>query len=72
MSADDDGTQFTLLGGTGAVGAAGLADRYAYPETGAGCWVRANMVASADGGATSAGKSGGLGGAHGLRLPPDS
>lgn len=63
MSADDDGTQFTLLGGTGAVGAAGLADRYAYPETGAGCWVRANMVASADGGATSAGKSGGLGGA---------
>lgn len=63
MSADHDGTQFTVLGGVGAIDAAGLADRYAYPDTGSRCWVRANMIASADGGATSAGKSGGLGGA---------
>ncbi|WP_163724222.1 pyrimidine reductase family protein [Mycolicibacterium psychrotolerans] len=63
MSADHDGTQFTVLGGVGAIDAAGLADRYAYPGGGTRSWVRANMIASIDGGATSAGKSGGLGGA---------
>jgi riboflavin biosynthesis pyrimidine reductase len=61
MSADEDGTQFTLLDGVDPIDAAGLADRYAYPDTGTACWVRANMIASVDGGATSAGKSGGLG-----------
>jgi riboflavin biosynthesis pyrimidine reductase len=38
-----------------------LADLYAYPD--AGSWVRANMVASADGAATLQGRSGGLSGA---------
>lgn len=54
-----DGTQFTVLGTAETIDRAELSDRYAYP---AERWVRANMIASADGGATTAGKSGGLGG----------
>ncbi|MGP4057425.1 pyrimidine reductase family protein [Mycobacterium sp. 4D054] len=63
MSGDADGTQFTLLGRVGELGPADLAARYTYPDGLRSCWVRANMIASADGGATSGGKSGELGGA---------
>ncbi|KWX66536.1 pyrimidine reductase family protein [Mycobacterium sp. NAZ190054] len=62
MSAEGDGTQFTVLGRTGELGRADLAGHYAYPDGLRRCWVRANMIASADGGATSDGKSGELGG----------
>lgn len=61
MSGSGDGTHFTLMGRTGALGAPDLAGLYAYPDGLRSCWVRANMIASVDGGATSAGKSGGLG-----------
>lgn len=44
-----------------------LAARYAYPARDAP-WLRANMVASADGAATLEGRSGGLGGAADRRL----
>jgi riboflavin biosynthesis pyrimidine reductase len=40
-----------------------LAAFYAYPENIDGCWVRANMISSLDGGATDDGKAGGLAGA---------
>jgi len=64
MSTTGDGTQFTLLGATGKVGRDALAPHYTYPTTYAGsCWVRGNMVTSIDGGATTGGTSGGLGGA---------
>ncbi|PQE02716.1 hypothetical protein CYL16_04185 [Mycobacterium sp. EPG1] len=62
MSGDGDGTHFTLLGSAGVLGIDDLADRYRYPDDLRSCWVRANMIASADGGATSAGTSGALGG----------
>ncbi len=66
MSAEGDGTQFTLLGRIDGVDPSGLTERYAYPEPDPdaprSCWVRGNMIASVDGGATSAGKSGDLGG----------
>jgi riboflavin biosynthesis pyrimidine reductase len=44
----------------GGAGLAALADLYAYPPPGPRPWVRANMVASADGAASLAGRSGGL------------
>src|SRR5205807_1983904 len=47
-------------------GLADLAEAYAYPETTP--WLRANMVASADGAATYEGKAGGLGSAADRRL----
>lgn len=66
MSGDGDGTQFTLLGPGEELGSADLAAHYTYPEAYPDglrrCWVRANMITSADGGATSGGKSGELGG----------
>ena len=37
-----------------------LTDVYAYPDDLPSCWVRGNMIASLDGGATDDGKSGGL------------
>lgn len=43
-----------------------LAEAYAYPDTTP--WLRANMVASADGAATYEGRAGGLGGATDQRL----
>lgn len=48
----------------GEVSAAELAEAYAYPPADAtgGSWVRANMVASVDGAATAAGRSGPLSG----------
>ena len=39
-----------------------LTDFYAYPEDLQSCWVRGNMIASLDGGATDDGKAGGLAG----------
>ncbi|HZA09099.1 MAG TPA: pyrimidine reductase family protein [Mycobacterium sp.] len=63
VSDDDAATQFTVLGVATAVDTAGLADLYAYPAGLNGCWVRANMIASLDGGATVDGRAGGLGGA---------
>ena len=39
-----------------------LSDLYAYPDHLQSCWVRANMIASLDGGATDDGKAGGLAG----------
>jgi len=47
-------------------GAADLAEAYAYPATGP--WLRANMVASADGAATYSGLTEGLGGPADRRL----
>ncbi|HYJ55321.1 MAG TPA: pyrimidine reductase family protein, partial [Mycobacterium sp.] len=66
MSTEGDGTQFTLLGRIDEVDPSALTELYAYPEPDPdaprSCWVRGNMIASVDGGATSDGKSGGLGG----------
>src|SRR5579862_8368186 len=45
------------------VAGASLAECYAYPGTDGRPWVRADMVASVDGAATLAGRSGGLSGA---------
>ncbi|OBI10006.1 hypothetical protein AWC18_08110 [Mycolicibacter nonchromogenicus] len=54
---------FTLLGSTAPVDDAELGRLYGYPETDVPrVWVRANFIASIDGGATVAGTSGGLGG----------
>lgn len=63
MSGDGDGTQFTLLGGIDQFGPHGLTQRYAYPDDLRSWWVRGNMITSIDGGATTGGKSGDLGGA---------
>ncbi|OBB36571.1 pyrimidine reductase family protein [Mycobacterium sp. 852002-51961_SCH5331710] len=57
--------QFTVLGADGAPidGADGrLADFYAYPADLRRCWVRGNMIATVDGGATADGKTAALGG----------
>ncbi|MGZ8803343.1 MAG: pyrimidine reductase family protein, partial [Mycobacterium sp.] len=62
MSADGDGMQFTMLGRIDEFDPGGLTQCYAYPEDLRSCWVRGNMIASVDGGATSAGTSGDLGG----------
>jgi len=59
------GVQFTVLGadGTAIDGAdSRLSDFYAYPDDLQACWVRGNMIASLDGGATADGKAGGLAG----------
>src|SRR6476659_1246047 len=57
------GVQFTVLGSTESIDDGRLSDFYAYPDDLQTCWVRANMIASLDGGATAAGKAGGLAGA---------
>ncbi|MBO0676939.1 pyrimidine reductase family protein [Mycolicibacterium sp. S2-37] len=60
------GTQFTvpmrLLGPIETVDEGRLEAFYGYPDRLDRCWVRGNMIASVDGGATSDGKSGALGG----------
>jgi riboflavin biosynthesis pyrimidine reductase len=53
-------------GDTGPLGPAAIAEAYAYPA--AGPWLRANMVASADGAAWRAGRTGALGGEADRRL----
>jgi riboflavin biosynthesis pyrimidine reductase len=52
-----------MLGATGSVDDGRLVDLYAYPDGLQSCWVRGNMIASLDGGATDEGKAGGLAGA---------
>jgi 5-amino-6-(5-phosphoribosylamino)uracil reductase len=55
-------TRLTLLGSTREIDEAELTSLYAYPADLPTTWVRANFIASVDGGATFAGKAGGLGG----------
>src|SRR6267378_8426792 len=66
MPDDAAGTRLTVLGPVDspidAADDARLIDFYAYPDNLAACWVRGNMIASVDGGATDGGKAGGLAG----------
>ncbi|MGE2734170.1 pyrimidine reductase family protein [Mycolicibacterium vaccae] len=62
MAEPSDGTQFTLLGADTALEHPALAAHYSYPADPRSPWVRANMIASLDGAATTGGRSGGLGG----------
>ncbi|MET0897462.1 MAG: pyrimidine reductase family protein [Mycobacterium sp.] len=62
MAEPDAGTQLTLLGGTGTVDEAHLPELYSYPAELRKCWVRANFIASLDGGTAVDGTSGGLAG----------
>jgi riboflavin biosynthesis pyrimidine reductase len=62
MSDDGGGIELTVLGPTDAIGDGRLTDFYAYPDDLQSCWVRGNMIASLDGGATDDGKAGGLAG----------
>ncbi|EFG73647.1 riboflavin biosynthesis protein RibD C-terminal domain protein [Mycobacterium parascrofulaceum ATCC BAA-614] len=54
-------TPLSLLGSVGELDDGALPRLYAYPERD-GTWVRANFIASVDGGATSGGSSGTMGG----------
>jgi riboflavin biosynthesis pyrimidine reductase len=63
MPDDAAGIQLTVLGSTDSVEERRLTDFYAYPDGLQSCWVRGNMIASLDGGATDEGKAGGLAGA---------
>jgi len=63
-----DATQLSLLGGAVAVDDDQLYRLYAYPADLIRCVVRANAIASLDGGATTGGTSGGLGAAGDRRL----
>jgi riboflavin biosynthesis pyrimidine reductase len=67
MPDDGAGVQLTVLEATGSAidtaDDARLIDLYAYPDGLQECWVRGNMIASLDGGATDDGKAGGLAGA---------
>ncbi|MGY4651863.1 pyrimidine reductase family protein [Mycobacterium sp. URHB0021] len=63
MSDAGGGMQLTVLGPVDAVDEDGLYALYAYPDQLHTCWVRGNMIASLDGGATDDGKAGGLAGA---------
>jgi riboflavin biosynthesis pyrimidine reductase len=60
---DDAAARFTRLDAHAPVDVAELPALYDYPPDLTTCWVRANMIASADGGATVAGRAGGLAGA---------
>jgi riboflavin biosynthesis pyrimidine reductase len=62
MSDQGGGMQLTVLGPTDTVDESRLTDFYAYPDNLQSCWVRGNMIASVDGGATDDGKAGGLAG----------
>ena len=62
MTDNDAAARFTRLGSLTSVDAADLSRLYAYPRDLTGCWVRANMIASVDGGATVDGRAGGLAG----------
>jgi riboflavin biosynthesis pyrimidine reductase len=63
MPDDAAGIQLTVLGATDLVDDGRLSDLYDYPDGLQSCWVRGNMIASLDGGATDDGKAGGLAGA---------
>ncbi|WP_156744565.1 pyrimidine reductase family protein [Mycobacterium sp. E740] len=61
---DTAAAQFTVLGPDGPpIDDEQLAGFYAYPADLRACWVRGNMIASIDGGATASGKTAALGGA---------
>ncbi|MDV3125023.1 pyrimidine reductase family protein [Mycobacterium sp. 21AC1] len=62
MPDDAAGTHLTVLGPLNAASDSQVCDFYAYPEDLQRCWVRGNMIASLDGGATEDGKAGGLAG----------
>jgi riboflavin biosynthesis pyrimidine reductase len=62
MPDDAAGIRFTELNTAESFDESRLPDFYAYPDDPRSCWVRGNMIASLDGGATADGKSGGLGG----------
>jgi riboflavin biosynthesis pyrimidine reductase len=62
MPDDGAGIQLAVLGSTESVDDGRLTDLYAYPDDLQSCWVRGNMIASLDGGATDDGKAGGLAG----------
>jgi riboflavin biosynthesis pyrimidine reductase len=65
MPDDAAAVRFTVLDplkGPESLDENGLTDFYAYPDDLQACWVRGNMIASLDGGATDDGKSGSLGG----------
>src|ERR1700682_60892 len=59
---DGAGIELTVLGPVDKVDELRLTDFYAYPDDLQTCWVRGNMIASVDGGATDNGKAGGLAG----------
>lgn len=62
MPDDGEGPRFSVLDRIDQIGSQELGRRYGYPVGLRSCWVRGNMIASVDGGATSGGRSGGLGG----------
>jgi riboflavin biosynthesis pyrimidine reductase len=62
MPDDAAGIRYTVLESAGTIDESRMSDLYAYPEDLRSCWVRGNMIASLDGGATADGKSGGLAG----------
>lgn len=64
---DPDATPFSMLGHGGPVDDDGLYELYAYPAD-APRWVRGNAIISLDGGASTDGTSGGLGGTGDRRL----
>ena len=65
---DAGSVRFTLLGEHDAIGDDRLRDLYDYTDAEPGCTVRGNAIVSLDGGATTAGTSGGLGGPGDRRL----
>lgn len=62
MPDDAAGVRFTVLEATAGLDENRLTDFYAYPDDLRSCWVRGNMIATLDGGATDDGKAGGLAG----------
>ncbi|MFZ0835258.1 MAG: pyrimidine reductase family protein [Mycobacterium sp.] len=62
MTDDDATARFTRLDALAPIDTPELPGLYAYPPDLTTCWVRANMIASADGGATVEGRAGGLAG----------
>ncbi|CAN5473351.1 bifunctional diaminohydroxyphosphoribosylaminopyrimidine deaminase/5-amino-6-(5-phosphoribosylamino)uracil reductase [soil metagenome] len=62
MAEPDAGTQLTPLGGSGTIDESGLPALYLYPDGLEKCWLRANFIASLDGGTACDGTSGGLAG----------
>ena len=62
MADDSAGIQLTVLDSVDTIDDGRLTDVYNYPDDLPTCWVRGNMIASLDGGATDDGKAGGLAG----------
>ncbi len=65
---DPEATRFTLPGEHDPIDDERLAELYAYPAGSTRCLLRANAIISLDGGATTGGTSGGLGGPGDRRL----